>query len=176
MHCEYTDIATQDLTEQQRRAIADAVFACYRQAERFFNRSFPTPTITYRRSGRNAGTAFLQQNRINFHPVLFKENKEAFLRDVIPHEVSHLIVWCLYGKVRPHGREWQGVMRQVFGCEPNTTHSFEVTKHTKSVQYRCLCAVHALSVRRHNNILKGAQYRCRKCNGTLVANKLAGGN
>ncbi|WDT88138.1 SprT family zinc-dependent metalloprotease [Alteromonas sp. 009811495] len=145
----------------------DAVFVCYERAERFFDKHFPRPSISYRRSGKNAGTAFLQQNRINFHPLLYKDNTSAFLRDVVPHEVSHLLTWQLYGKVKPHGIEWQAIMKQVFGCMPNTTHSFDIGNTTNTVKYHCLCDNYALTIRRHNKILKGTLYRCKKCSGIL---------
>lgn len=141
---------------------------CYDKAEQFFNRPFVRPELSFRRSGRNAGTAFYQQNRINLHPLLFKQNRQAFLEEVIPHEVSHLLVWNLYGRVKPHGKEWQDIMTQVFGCEAKTTHSFDVKAVTNTVSYYCKCREHSLSMRRHKSIICGTKYRCRKCNSALV--------
>ncbi|MED5521224.1 MAG: SprT family zinc-dependent metalloprotease [Pseudomonadota bacterium] len=162
-------MASNDLTQEQRRVITDAVFYCYEQAEQYFKQTFKRPTITFRRSGKNAGTAFLQQNRVNFHPLLFKDNIDAFLSDVVPHEVSHLLVWVLFGRVQPHGKEWQSVMRSVFNCTPNATHQFDVKRVARTFHYVCDCDTYALSTRRHNNILKGAQYKCRKCQALLRA-------
>lgn len=133
-------------------------------------RKFEKPNVTFRRSGKNAGTAFLQQNRLNFHPLLYVENADAFINEVVPHEVSHLLVWTLFGKVKPHGVQWQTIMRDVFNCAPNTTHSFEVQHLTTTFPYRCDCNSYALSLRRHNNIKKGTQYRCRRCNAILQEN------
>jgi len=110
----------------------------------------------------------LQQNRINFHPTLLKENTNDFLKSVVPHEISHLLVWQLFGKVKPHGKEWQSIMRAVFSCEPNATHSFDVTSAVKTFPYRCQCSTYALTTRRHNNIKKGMQYRCKRCNDILL--------
>ncbi|WP_412727638.1 SprT family zinc-dependent metalloprotease [Alteromonas sp. D210916BOD_24] len=160
-------IATYDLTEYQRHAITSAVEACYDKADAFFGQAFPRPTVTYRRSGRNAGTAFLQQNRINFHPTLYKENEKIFLENVIPHEVSHLLVWLLYGKVKPHGAEWQSVMVKVFNCRPDTTHQFDIRRAANTFRYTCHCDSYELSTRRHNNVLKGMQYRCKRCRHPL---------
>ncbi|WP_268891641.1 SprT family zinc-dependent metalloprotease [Alteromonas sp. KUL106] len=166
-------MASHDLTQEQRRVITDAVFHCLQQAEEYFSRPFPYPTITFRRSGRNAGTAFLQQNRLNFHPILYKENTRAFLDDVVPHEVSHLLTWILFGKVQPHGKEWQSIMIHVFGRKPDPTHQFDIKGVTRSFHYRCECDSYALSTRRHNNILRGAQYKCRKCSAPLRMTKEA---
>ncbi|APD93996.1 hypothetical protein BM523_08340 [Alteromonas mediterranea] len=149
--------------------ITDAVFRCYDKAEHYFSRSFERPAITFRRSGKNAGTAFLQQNRLNFHPILYKENREVFIREVVPHEVSHLLVWILFARVQPHGKEWQSVMRGVFDCSPSATHQFDVKRVSRSFSYKCDCDTYALSTRRHNNILKGAQYKCKKCSALLRA-------
>lgn len=109
----------------------------------------------------------MQQNRLNFHPILYKENTNAFLDDVVPHEVSHLLVWALFGRVQPHGKEWQSIMIDVFGRKPDATHQFDVKRVTRSFLYQCNCDSHALSTRRHNNISKGAQYKCKKCNAVL---------
>ncbi|WP_071979152.1 SprT family zinc-dependent metalloprotease [Alteromonas sp. RW2A1] len=163
-------MASRDLTEQQRQQIQAEVESCYLKAERYFKKVFERPLLSYRRSGKNAGTAFLQQNRINIHPLLFSENQEEFIHDVIPHEVSHLLVWNLFGRTKPHGREWQSIMLEVFNRSPSTTHSFDTKGVVNTVAYRCNCSEHAISLRRHKNVLSGkAQYRCRKCSGELVA-------
>ncbi|MDO6568129.1 SprT family zinc-dependent metalloprotease [Alteromonas sp. 1_MG-2023] len=153
--------------------MADAVERCYQRADIYFKRTFPRPALTYRRSGKNAGTAFLQQNRINLHPELFKQNENEFIEDVIPHEISHLLTWQLFKKVKPHGVEWQAIMIDVFGRPANATHSFDIAGVIgKQFSYTCECSTHQLTIRRHNKILKGAQYKCRKCNSVLVEEKV----
>ncbi|WP_336622633.1 MULTISPECIES: SprT family zinc-dependent metalloprotease [Alteromonas] len=165
-------MASHDLTSLQRQHIADAVEGCYQRADKYFKRTFPRPALTFRRSGKNAGTAFLQQNRINLHPELFKQNEHEFIVDVIPHEVSHLLTWQLFKKVKPHGVEWQAIMIDVFHRPANATHSFDIEGVIgKQFSYACLCSSHQLTIRRHNKILKGAQYKCRKCNGVLIEEK-----
>lgn len=165
----YTDIANRDIPAALRAAVFDRVTECCEQAGCYFGRTFPLPDVSFRRSGKNAGTAFLQQNRINFHPVLLRDNEQAFFDDVIPHEVSHLVVWQQFGKVRPHGREWRSVMQSVFGCEARTTHRFDTQSlGIKGFEYRCNCSdTIFLSTRRHNTILRGGQYRCGRCRHIL---------
>lgn len=141
--------------------------ACYVKAEAFFSREFARPLVTFGRSGRNAGTAFLQQNRINFHPILFKENEQMFIENVIPHEISHLLVWILYGKVKPHGQQWQAVMTEVFQCRADATHQFDISRAATTYRYVCSCNSYALSTRRHNNVKRGMQYRCKRCQQPL---------
>lgn len=170
----WNSIAVKDLTEQERARIYDKVNACYELAEQYLGRQFPRPQITFRKSGKTAGTAFLNVNRINFHPLIYKSNQDSFINDVVPHEVSHLLVWQCFGKVKPHGREWQSMMSQVFACAPEVTHKFDTAELNRNTfDYQCACGVVELGVRRHNKVLKGAQYRCKRCGNTLQQVKVS---
>ncbi len=154
------------------------------QASSYFTRPFSTPAITFRRSGKNAGTAFLNQNRVNFHPVFLVENFQQYIDHVIPHEVAHLIVFQVYGKrrtlthslfrrqsvaVKPHGEEWRHLMEVVFEANARATHNFDTASlGIKTFSYRCGCQSMDLTIRRHNRIKKGVRYRCKRCNEELV--------
>lgn len=141
---------------------------CFTLAECFFERSFQRPSYLFNQRGKSAATAHLQRNLIKFNAILFKQNKEEFLQQVVAHEVAHLVVYQQYGKVRPHGKEWQMVMRNVFNCPANTTHSLDISDVIgQQFSYQCQCSSHQLSIRRHNKILKGARYICKKCNNEL---------
>ena len=139
-------------------------------AECFFDRPFKRPQYLFNQRGRSAGTAHLQRNLIKFNATLFEQNQDAFFEQVVPHEVAHLIAYQLYGKVRPHGKEWQHVMQLVFRCPADTTHSLDISDVVgKQFSYQCLCTTHQLTIRRHNKILKGIKYLCKGCRGELKA-------
>ncbi|MDO4431216.1 MAG: SprT family zinc-dependent metalloprotease [Lonepinella koalarum] len=143
---------------------------CLQQSEQFFNRTFPMPEISYDVRGVKAGVAYLQQNCIKMNRTLLLENPEEFIHQVVPHELAHLIVFQVFGKVKPHGKEWQAVMTEVFGLPADTCHQFDVQNvRGKTFAYRCDCRQHLLSIRRHNNIQKKRQqYVCKSCGAVLA--------
>lgn len=156
------------MTPLQQTVIAK-VESCIHQANRHLNQHFPLPVVNFKQRGKIAGSARLQGWEVRFNPVLLAENPQAFLDEVIPHEVAHLVVFKLFGRVRPHGREWQGVMHNVFGVAPRTTHSFDISSvQGQTFIYRCQCSEHQMTVRRHNKIVRGqAVYHCRRCGSQL---------
>lgn len=131
------------------------------------------PTVTFRASGKRAGTAFLTDHRINLHRTLLQHNPQAYLDDVIPHEVAHLVVYHLYGnikRIKPHGIEWQTVMENVFQVPAKTTHKLDISVLAiNQWRYQCGCQEHLLSSRRHGAVQRSkTQYVCRLCNQVLT--------
>ena len=157
------------LTFEDKKALAVKGEDCFILAECFFDRAFPRPTYFFNQRGRSAGSAHLQKNLIKFNPILYLQNKAIFIEHVVAHEIAHLITYQLYGKVKPHGKEWQQIMTQVFHLPANTTHQLDITDvQGKLFIYHCSCSQHQLTIRRHNNIKKGTRYLCRKCKSALV--------
>ena len=144
---------------------------CIDIANTHFNRVFAMPQVKFNQRGKIAGSARLQLNELRFNRVLMKDNLDTFLTDVVPHELCHLMAFQLYGRVRPHGKEWQGLMREVFKLKPQTYHLMDVTKVSgQKFTYVCKCGPIQLSIRRHNKVMrKEQQYRCLKCGSQLVA-------
>lgn len=138
-------------------------------ANRYFNRQFPLPSVNYNVRGLKAGVAYLQQNEIRLNPVLLAENGQAFVQQVVPHELAHLLVYQQFGQVRSHGKEWKMMMEQVLGVPAEIYHRFDTSKvQGQQFRYACECQTHLLSVRRHNAIVRqNRQYLCRKCNKML---------
>ncbi|MBH9305962.1 SprT family zinc-dependent metalloprotease [Pseudomonas aeruginosa] len=149
------------------------VEASYRQAEHFFQRSFPRPTVSFRLRGQKAGVAHLDENLLRFNPQLYRENREHFLEQTVAHEVAHLIAHQLFGpRIRPHGEEWQLIMRGIYGLPPDRCHTYAVKRRaTTRYLYRCHCPEHndfPFSPQRHPLVAKGRRYYCRRCKATLV--------
>jgi SprT protein len=154
-------------------ALQQAVMCCLRaklqRAQRHFSLEFPEPNIIYQQRGTSAGTAWLQAWEIRLNPVLLIENQQAFIEQVVPHELAHLLVFRQFGRVQPHGREWRWMMESVLAEPANRTHRFEVVSvQSKTFSYCCACQQHQLTVRRHNKVLRGeSEYRCRQCGEKL---------
>lgn len=137
------------------------------------DRSYPEPALNWKQRGTSAGTAWLQEYEIRLNPVLMLENQQAFIEEVVPHELAHLLVWKHFGRVAPHGKEWKWMMENVLGVPARRTHAFELDSVRKNTfPYRCPCQQHQLTVRRHNRVVRGeAVYRCVRCGEPLVAEK-----
>lgn len=156
------------VSNEDKKALESQGEDCFIEAECFFDRPFKRPEYLFNQRGRSAGSAHLQRNIIKFNPTLYLHNKDEFLKQVVAHEVAHLITYQLYGKVRPHGKEWQNIMMQVFNKPAKTTHNLDISDVIgKQFAYQCLCTTHQLTIRRHNKVLKGASYLCRKCRAPL---------
>ncbi|WP_386687511.1 SprT family zinc-dependent metalloprotease [Lonepinella sp. MS14437] len=143
--------------------------ACLQLAENHFQRQFPMPTISYDVRGVKAGVAYLPQNLIKLNRTLLLENPQEFIQQVVPHELAHLLVFQLFGRVKPHGKEWQWIMQNLFQLPADTCHQFDVQSvQGKTYAYACDCQIHQLSQRRHNKIMReSAVYFCRVCRKKL---------
>lgn len=131
----------------------------------------PTPKVWFDLKGASAGQAHLGRGGLRFNPVLLEANRSAFFDEVIPHEMAHWLVFHLKNgpRLKPHGREWQSVMRDLFGLQPSVTHRFDIQQsQSRPYHYKCHCQSHYFTARRHSLVVKGRRYRCRYCDQTLV--------
>ncbi|WP_288474133.1 SprT family zinc-dependent metalloprotease [uncultured Pantoea sp.] len=156
-------------------ALQQAVMRSLRQsldrANQVLESAWPEPKLLYQQRGTAAGTAWLNAWEIRLNPVLLLENQQAFIDEVVPHELAHLLVWKQFGRVAPHGKEWKWMMEQVLGVPARRTHRFEIASvRSNTFAYRCQCQQHQLTVRRHNRVLrKESEYRCVDCGSLLIA-------
>ena len=139
-------------------------------------KTLPEVNLHYDLRGRSAGQMRCYTDgrmEIRYNLELAYLQPEDFLARTVPHEVAHLVTWVLYGKaVRPHGPEWQEVMR-CFGVEDaSRCHRYEVPQQSVRRQrrwtYRCAGREHQLTTTRHNRVqFDGQRYECRECGGRL---------
>lgn len=132
----------------------------------------PRPRVWFDLRGRSAGQAHYRRGGLRFNRTLLRENRQAFMDEIVPHEMAHWLVFHLEEgrRIRPHGREWQTVMRRLYGLPPNTTHRFDVSRASPMPYlYRCRCQTpHRFTPRRHAQALRGTHYRCRRCRERLT--------
>lgn len=142
-------------------------------AEKAFDRSFALPFIIICRKGSVAGTAHLKDWTIKLNAQLLLDYQSQFIHEVIPHELAHLLVYSLYGKVKPHGKEWQSIMKNIFCISVKRTHEFTNTQLQQTrFRYQCDCQMHYLSLIRHNRIQKqSTDYLCTRCKKKLQINQ-----
>ena len=146
------------------------VMACLRkhltQANQLLNTEYKEPKIVYKPKGSIAGSAILNRWEIQLNTTMLFENGEKFIEEVVPHELAHLITFQIYGKVKPHGKEWQYIMSEIMKQHPKVTHNFNFKR--KEYVYICDCQEHYLSSIRHNKIEKNKiSYQCLKCGSIL---------
>ena len=107
--------------------------------------------------------------------TLAKDNLEDYLKQTVPHEFSHYIVRAvaaknIFGRPKPHGREWKNVMIRVFGLDPKRCHSYDVSvRRGCRFEYKCACQSFKLGPTRHRRLQRNPQYyKCKNCRGYLT--------
>ena len=163
-------VAQPELTPDLIARCEEALTQRLQQAELALQQAWPRPQLSFTQRGKAAGTAHLQRWEIRLNPVLLVENQALFLHEVIAHELAHLLVFARHGRVAPHGRAWQAMMRQVFGLAPRVTHQLDISSLQGPLfAYQCACQRHQLSLRRHNKVQRGqSRYLCRHCGQPLT--------
>lgn len=158
--------------QQQVMAVTRQYIA---RAEALFDRAFASIPVLFNLKGRAAGMYRVKQGQreIRYNPYLFAKYYNDNLAVTIPHEVAHYVTDVLYGlaAIRPHGKEWRGVM-QLFGADASRTCDYDLAgipiRRLLRHEYRCGCEVYKLTTRRHRRIQGGqTRYFCRNCGGEL---------
>ncbi|MEZ5066647.1 MAG: SprT-like domain-containing protein [bacterium] len=134
-------------------------------------RRIPEPRVEFGLRGRAAGDACPSTGVTRYNGDLLVRYGDVFVDRIVPHEVAHIVTWAVFGRVKPHGREWRAVMA-FFGADPSVTHDFETVpaRRVRRFRYRCSCSTQHLLVKRaHLRIRRGtAEYRCRRCGELLI--------
>lgn len=151
------------------------VYEVYALAEQKFHRSFARPKIVWDLKGRTAGIARYfglndHRNAIRLNFDVLNANVEDFINDTIPHEVSHMIVFDIYGtNIKPHGCEWKRIATEL-GSSGNRCHVNETipARITQKFKWKCSCMTHTVGLNLHRKMLSGRGRICLKCRGTLT--------
>lgn len=163
----------EDAAALQQR-VADYTRTLLAEAGSWLRLRVPDTQIRFDLRGRAAGQARCGARSpwvIRYNPVLLGANGERFLADTVPHEVAHLIAFAHHGpRIRPHGLEWRAIMHH-FGVAPERCHQYDLSglpvRSLRVFEYHCDCNGHRLSSIRHNRVLAGGHYVCRRCATTL---------
>lgn len=142
------------------------------------SRHFATGPITVRirfdLRGKSAGQVRTTESRgylIRYNVHLLARHPREFLSQTVPHEAAHVVAFSLFGRgVAPHGREWRAIMA-IFGASPERCHGYDVeglqTRRLRRYDYRCACRTHQLTSIRHNRVVSGQVYLCKRCGSPL---------
>lgn len=166
-------VSPADAEEWRRRALEATRAYVTLARERWPKARIPDPAVSFDLRGLTAGEACGETSAIRYNEALLLKNGRAFVDEIVPHEVAHVVVEAMRGRrrVRPHGPEWRAVM-EAFGVPARRCHSFEAepARRTRRFAYRCLCEkAHLLTKRAHLRIRRGtAEYSCRSCGSVLV--------
>lgn len=157
-----------------KQEILDKVEECIKIAELHYNASIPRPkNFNFKRKGTTAGWCKYFKSELMFQLDLAEANPDDFLKTLVPHEVAHWVQRWKYPCSKPHGKEWQGIMRHIYKLEPDRCHNYDTSvtttkKKQATYTYKCKCRTFQLTQTRHNKIKKGIRYRCQNCNTHLI--------
>ena len=169
-------VLVEPIGKVQQREVTAATEHYRQQAQDIYKRRFTPVPVLFDLAGRTAGMFKLVGRRgwIRYNPWIFAKYFEENLRDTVPHEVAHFIVYELYGTrgIKPHGRQWRAVMEH-FGADQGVTFDLELEcvpqRQQRTHPYRCGCRLHEVSSTRHNRVQLGVgSYRCRLCGSDLA--------
>lgn len=157
--------------EQLIDRVENRVIETYQLAENIYHRTFELPSIDWDLSGHCAGKAYLIENRIRLNSTLLIQNADDFIRQTVPHEIAHLLNHAMNGRsVRPHGPEWQSIMRNL-GLPPRRRHNYPVAVQWRRPRPRhslyCMCREHFVTQAVLNRMSVGRVYICRQCHSYL---------
>ena len=174
MNMSFPELAPID--EQQRQQVRERTDFFIRRAAELFERPFPDLPVLFDLRGRCAGMyrVYRGERCIRYNPQILAADLDMGLRITVPHEVAHYIADRLFGlaNIRPHGREWQQIMRAFGIDQPRATGRYDLQgipqRQYRHFEYHCGCRQHQLTSIRHNRVQGGrARYYCRVCNGEL---------
>lgn len=162
------------LSDALRERVLERTRELVERANAHFGLALPVPRVDFDINGVAWGYYVRHGTRvrIRFNPVLFERAFAESLNDTVPHEVAHYVVDHAFSRrAKPHGSEWQRVMR-LFGVDkPKATARYDTeglsVRRQRRFAYRCDCREHEITTTRHRRALRGVRYVCRECQAAL---------
>jgi len=157
----YSDVENQLLTRFNE---------CYKEVEAAIGLKLEKIPVRFDLKG-TAGGYFCVKYGVMFFRInleLAKANLEEYLNQVVPHEFCHYIVRLRHPqRPRPHGHEWKFYMRTIFNLTPDRCHKMDVSacsrRQARDYKYSCGCQTFNLTKLRHQKIMNGRRYFCKRC-------------
>ena len=172
---EIMDTIVEPINSLQMQQVRACTEDYLQRATDLYATGFAPVAVHFDLSGRAAGMYVVRAGvrRIRYNPYIFAKYFASSLRTTVPHEVAHYVTDQLYGlhNIRPHGKEWQQVMR-AFGVTPRATGNYDLSgvpvRRQRRFSYRCACREHQLSCVRHNKIQRRqVRYLCQSCGSVI---------
>lgn len=172
-------VTNQSIPQDIQDKIRNKVKECINIINSHFNTYYVLPIVTYEVTNKGAGYAYLEQWRVDLNKKILLQHKDHFIDNVLPHEISHLVCYRLYGREysknnKPiyHGKNWRKIMK-IFDVDANSYHSYDVTsfrkrKVTKYI-YQCTKCLTELEfdIKRHKKHQMYGIYSHTECKAPL---------
>lgn len=115
------------------------------------------------------GRVYYKTGELHLNKRLLDDNPSEIVNTIV-HELAHFVDFYKYGN-HGHGKTWARIMK-ILGLKPTRCHSLDVSKYKreqKPVAYaKCECRRNIkIKKRRYQKIVKGTNYRCRRCKSIL---------
>lgn len=154
------------LSESDIQAVVEQAMFYINKAISFYPSPIQVPEIAFNMKGKMPSKTNFKAGKISFNPVLLLENWDAFMLDVIPHEVAHYVSMSVWGeKIQAHGPEWCAVMKH-FAVSPHASYDFDTVNAERNQEGRhihsCGCGVHLVSAAANEEHRKAPRH-CKDC-------------
>lgn len=144
--------------------LEQAAIACCKRAEDIFDVSLGNVAISWFARGNTIGWARTNYS-LRFNEAAFIAKPEHMLREIVPHEVAHLVVFAMQRSYHhviggPHGKTWKIVCAALGGNPSRTTDAYKDVdlraRKTRQWLYRVNSGREIwVSTKMHNSIQHG---------------------
>lgn len=114
---------------------------------------------------RKAGQYRHDEREIRISRHLLENHPEKVI-ETVKHEIGHAVVMHRHQNrgIRPHGKEWKSIMRELDIENPEACHSIQLTDYNYIV--RCTNPECDVEIGRHKKsrlVKKAKSYKCKEC-------------